>query len=157
MVKLYKNIDEVLHYHEAWTYENIITEHWGEVGSKGSNREYPVDPKLTEDDNLRHILKPVYEQDYKEIDIDDHVLLILEYKIDDFGSPDDLSKRNSLEDKLNNLLGWTGLGECDGGSIGSGTMEVACFVVDYSIAETMIVDALRETECADYSRIYQME
>lgn len=42
----------------------------------------------------------------------------------------DLKKRTRLEDHLNELLGWTGLGHCDGGSIGSGTLEACCLVVD---------------------------
>src|SRR5262249_42675093 len=51
-------------------------------------------------------------------------------------------------------LGWTGLGNCDGGSIGSGTMEVCCFVVDFKIARRVIEDDLKNTKFADYSRIY---
>lgn len=33
------------------------------------------------------------------------------------------------------MLGWTGLGHVDGGSIGSGTMEVGCEVVDFENSE----------------------
>ena len=47
---------------------------------------------------------------------------------------------------LNEGLGWTGLGCCDGGSIGSGTMEACCYVVDFErdvltkeLAETSMV------------------
>lgn len=47
---------------------------------------------------------------------------------------------------LNEGLGWTGLGCCDGGGIGSGTMEACCYVVDFErdvltkeLAETSMV------------------
>ncbi len=55
---------------------------------------------------------------------------------------------------MNETLGWSGLGHCDGGSIGSGTMEVCCFVVDFDIAKSVIEADLKSTEFDDYSRIY---
>ena len=39
---------------------------------------------------------------------------------------------------MDEVLGWTGLGHTDGGSIGSGTMEVGCVVVDFEIAKKVI-------------------
>jgi len=55
---------------------------------------------------------------------------------------------------MNETLGWTGLGACDGGSIGSGSMEVCCFVVDFNAAKQVIEADLEGTEFGDYSRIY---
>jgi len=55
---------------------------------------------------------------------------------------------------MNETLGWTGLGNCDGGNIGSGTMEVCCFVVDFELAKKVIEIDLKNTEFADYTRIY---
>ena len=56
---------------------------------------------------------------------------------------------------MNETLGWTGLGDCDGGSIGSGTMEVCCYVADFDIAKRAIEADLRDTEFGDYTRIYR--
>ena len=39
------------------------------------------------------------------------------------------------EKKQQYLIGGTGLGHTDGGSIGNGTMEVGCIVVDFTIAK----------------------
>lgn len=69
------------------------------------------------------------------------------------GTATDLDKRRALEDRMNETLGWTGLGHCDGGSIGLGTMEVCCCVVDFDIARCVIEEDLKGTEFADYSRI----
>jgi len=44
-----------------------------------------------------------------------------------------------------------------GGSIGSGTMEVGCRVVDFEIAKKVIQDNLKGTEFGDYSRIHQID
>lgn len=70
------------------------------------------------------------------------------------GSGADLEKRHRLEERMNGTLGWTGLGHCDGGSIGSGTMEVCCLVVDFDIAKRVIEADLKDTEFSNYTRIY---
>ncbi len=43
---------------------------------------------------------------------------------------------------------------CDGGSIGSGTMEVCNFVVDFEMARHVIEEDLVNTEFANYTRIF---
>ena len=70
------------------------------------------------------------------------------------GDVEDLEKRHRLEDRMNETLGWTGLRMCDGGSIGSGTMEVCCYVVDFDMAKKVIEEDLKGTEFSDYIRIY---
>ena len=60
----------------------------------------------------------------------------------------------ALQDRMDEKLGWTGLGMCDGGSIGSGTMEVCNFVVDFALAKSVIEQDLAGTEFANYTRIY---
>ena len=79
---------------------------------------------------------------------------MIEYEIDGGGDSDDLSKRHRLEERMNETLGWTGLGMCDGGSIGSGTMEVCCIVVDFLAAKSVIERELEGTEFSNFARIY---
>lgn len=91
---------------------------------------------------------------FAEFAEDDHRSLLVEYEVDGFGTDADLEKRHSLEDRMNDLLGWTGLGHCDGGSIGSGTMEVCCLVVDFDKAKLVIEADLAGTAYSNFTRIY---
>ena len=84
-------------------------------------------------------------------------LVLIEYKIEDMGTTEDLEKRHRLEDRMQEVLGCSGLGFCDGGSIGSGTMEVCCFVIDIDIAKKLIQENLKGTEFDDYQKIYHEE
>jgi hypothetical protein len=93
-------------------------------------------------------------QGFAPIDEDDHAMLTIEYAVDGMGTPADLDKRHRLEDRMDDTLGWTGLGACDGGSIGSGTMEVCAFVVDAALARQVIEAALAGTAFSDYTRIH---
>jgi len=105
-------------------------------------------------EEVKKLIEQKLSEGYKEIDIEDHHTLIIEYKVDGFGNEKDLNKRYDLQDRMDETLGWTGLGHCDGGSIGSGTMEVCCYVVEFELAKKIIEDDLQETDFADYTRIY---
>ena len=63
---------------------------------------------------------------------------------DPSGDEADLEKCHTVEHILNNRLGWTGNGHCDGGDIGSGTINVFSCVVDPYIAKETIVAGLNE-------------
>jgi hypothetical protein len=150
MLKLYKRSEsgEIL-YHEAWAEGDEIVEHWGRLGTKGQVKSHSRQQL-----NIETVLAPASEKGYRPIGDDDYSFLVIEYAIDGFGTPDDLYKRCALQARMDATLGWTGLGRCDGGCIGSDTMEVCCFVVDFALAKKVIEHDLRDTEFADYSRIY---
>jgi len=157
MLKLYKRIEDKLHYWEAWLEEQnkIVVEHWGVVGERGEFTNHPLPKKYKEAALLKTVLAKAVAADYTPIDDDDLEILVVEYLVDGFGTEADLTKRNALGDRLNETLGWTGVGHWDGGSIGSGSMEVACCVVDFEIARQVIEADLQSTEFSDFSRIYR--
>lgn len=155
MLKLYKRVDGVLHYHEAWMSEEVLWEHWGVAGERGESKGITVGEVTNEESFLAGHLLAVIHSGFCPIALDDHVMLVVEYQIAGMGTAKDLEKRDALEDRLDQTLGWTGLGHCDGGSIGSGTMEAACFVVDFDLARRAIVADLCNSPFANYTRIYQ--
>jgi len=158
MLKLYKRVDNEMLYWETWDKDEktgII--HWGIVGQRGQDKEI----KSGFFSNFRKIIQKEIDQKfsegYAEFEEENYSFLEIEYAIDGFGTEKDLDKRHRLEEKLDSVLGWTGLGHTDGGSIGSGTMEVGCVVVDFDIARKVIEESLDNTEFANYSRIFKME
>ena len=94
---------------------------------------------------------------YHEIDDENQIYLEIQYLVRGFGTEQDINKRHRLEDRMNETLGWTGLGHCDGGSIGSGMMEVGCIVVDFDIAERIIKQDLARTEFDGYHKIVKID
>ncbi|MES2061551.1 MAG: hypothetical protein V4456_06500 [Bacteroidota bacterium] len=155
MIKLYRRINNQLHYWETWDKDSgtgIV--HWGIVGSKGESKEVKSGLFKSFRSKVQKEIIEKTNNDFREIDVDDHITLLIEYKIDGMGTPADLEKRTRLQNKMDSLLGWTGLGHCDGGSAGSGTMEVCCLVVDFDIAKNEIEQSLINSEFADYIRIY---
>jgi len=156
MIKLYKrNWAGRRDYHEAWVSGDEVVEHWGRLGTRGESRRHPVDPSRDEAGNLEMVLAAARARGFAELDDDKQQVLLVQYEIEGIGTPADLEKRHAAEESLNELLGWTGLGHVDGGSIGSGTMEVCCYVVDFKLARDVIQRELRSTAFADYAGIIE--
>jgi hypothetical protein len=152
LLKLYRLTDSTKEYWECWEEgPGSILVHWGELGTEGQTKRITSGPQLQEEADA------MFAEGFAPVDPEDHSILLIEYAIDGFGTPSDLDKRHRLENRMNETLGWTGLGACDGGSIGSGTMEVCNFVVDFDIARQVIESDLQGTEFSDYSRIYREE
>ena len=155
MLKLYRRVDNEIFYWETWDKDDktgII--HWGVVGQNGQNKEIKSGLFSNFRKEIQKEVNKQTEQGFDEIEDDDLFTLLIEFNVDDMGTPEDVEKRTRLQNKMDEVLGWTGLGHCDGGSIGSGTMEVCCFVVDFDIAKNVIETKLKDTEFANYTRIF---
>ena len=155
MLKLYKKTELGLLYWETWDVDSKASVvHWGKVGETGDNKDIKSTKSVDHHKIIQAEINKYRTDGYSEIDDDDHIILIIEYRIKEMGTSKDLNKRHKLEDRMNETLGWTGLGHCDGGSSGSGTMEICCFVVDFEIAKRVIEEDLKDTAFSDYTRIY---
>lgn len=85
---------------------------------------------------------------FAEIPDSAHRVVQVSLPVEGFGAAADLERRHALETLLNEILGWTGLGHCDGGSIGSGSMEAFCLVVDADLGRRVIAEGLDGTQFA---------
>ena len=155
MLKLYRKIDAKIEYWETWdANKKIGIIHWGVVGERGQDKELKGSFFNDFHKVIQSEIDKMIQQGFAPVEDENIHRLIIEYKIEDQGSESDLKKIQKLEERMNETLGWTGLGSCDGNSIGSGTMEVCCFVVDFKIGKRVIENDLRSTEFENYSRIY---
>ena len=155
MLKLYKRVDNEILYWETWDKdEKTGVIHWGVVGKRGEDKEIKSGLFSNFRKEIQKEVDKKIVEGYEEIDDADLFTLLIEFNVNGHGSTADVDKRHKLEDKMKEVLGWTGLGDCDGGSIGSGTMEVCCFVVDFEIAKQVIETKLKDTEFANYTRIF---
>jgi hypothetical protein len=142
MLKLYKDTPEGLLYWETWEHGGTHTIHWGRVGSIGENKDLPSSLLKNAKRAIQKEIQARRDEGYAERK-NLHGLLI-QYRLDNWGNTTDLDRRHKIEDLMNECLGWTGLGHCDGGDIGSGTINIFCFVVDPYAAIVPIVANLRK-------------
>ncbi len=155
--KLYRRDDTGLHYYEAWGHEGEITEHRGLCGTEGETivRAYAG---LSAGEKIISRLKAQGRAEgYRAISRSKHRTLVVEIPVDGFGEAGDLDLRHQMEGHFDNRLGWLGSGHCDGGSTGSGTMEIFCIVVDVAIAKAAILKELAALELESDTRLYEMK
>ncbi|MGP4846374.1 hypothetical protein ACTXGQ_19795 [Marinobacter sp. 1Y8] len=156
MLKLYKFTDTKKEYWETWENEDgSHSVHWGELGTNGQSEEIKGSFLKKPEKIIQKKIDEMVALGFSPVDAE--YTLLIEYSVDGMGTKEDVEKRHRLEDRMNETLGWAGLGNCDGGSIGSGTMEVCNFVVDFDVAKKVIENDLKGTEFENYTRIYDEE
>lgn len=156
MLKLHRSISGQRDYWETWDDgSGTQTVHWGLLGTRGETKTLKSTFFRKAETILQKEIDRLLADGFRPVEPDDYVTLMVEYAIDGMGTVTDLEKRHRLEDRMNGTLGWTGLGSCDGGSTGSGTMEVCNLVVDFDLAKSVIEKDLAGTEFSDCRRIYE--
>ncbi|MGM0885286.1 MAG: hypothetical protein ACQEXQ_30120 [Bacillota bacterium] len=145
MIKMIKEFNQILNYWEIWYNESdkefII--HYGEVGDEGKSQEIGAKGIRNKEKYMKEKALEQEMNGYSYLDEDNLLEVVLQYDCSE-NVEEDLEKRYEIEDLLNNSLGWTGNGNCDGGDYGSGTMNIFCFVVKQDEAIHTIVNTLNE-------------
>lgn len=153
MLKLYRFSNDKKEYWETWDDgKGSHTIHWGELGTRGDTKTVKSSLLRKAETVIQKEINDLVEAGFHTIE--DQVTLLIEYAVDGMGTKEDAEKRHRLEERMNETLGWTGLGACDGGSIGSDSMEVCNFVVDFEVAKAVIEKDLVGTEFENYRRIF---
>ena len=154
-MKLYKRVDGEIHFWETWDIDDKTgAVHKGIIGHRGDYRKIKSGLFSNYRKEVQKEIDQYCKDGYQKVDIEDHFTLLIEFKVDEMGTTEDVEKRIRLQERMDDILGWTGLGHCDGGSIGSGTMEVCCFVIDFEVAKSVTEENLKDTEFANYTRIF---
>jgi hypothetical protein len=140
-------------YWEAWESDDGITVHWGRLGERGETREVARKTRESSVKVIEREAQTPRAAGFRSIADDDLERIAIQYKIEGHGTTKDLELRCKVENLMNEGLGWTGLGHCDGGDIGSGTINVFCFVVEVALGEQVIVRALEANKLLEHATI----
>lgn len=157
MVKLYRSTDGAIEYWECWETSTHFIVHSGIVGQKGEVKEH----NKMENDQVRYQIEDEMNRakaaGYSSIDTGLMMQIVIQSRIDGRGSTRDLNRAIAIEDLLSECLRWTGVGNCDGHDIGSGTLNIFCDVVDGNIGQKIIIDCLKQNGQLDGSVMARRE
>ncbi|MGG3452313.1 hypothetical protein ABER98_21180 [Domibacillus aminovorans] len=128
MIKLIKQVDDEVLYWEIWKDGKALVIHYGIVGDTGDTEEMKLSLFQKAEKVMDELAEVKVNDGYDYLDEDEMEKA--------------LEKRHSVEDLINECLGWTGNGACDGGDIGSGTVNIFNFVVDVEKALKTIIEEL---------------
>lgn len=143
-MKAYRTLNGITEYWEAWDDSVDLIFHWGKLGETGETSKLPLGDRSRAIEAFEREKKRLIEEGFKSVKVEQMAQVVIQYKIDGMGSTLDLDKEQVVEGLMNECLGWTGLGNCDGHDIGSGTLNVFCDVVNGPASEQIVIDCLKE-------------
>ncbi len=149
MLKLYKTVRGRVRYWEAWQRNTKLVVHTGWLGHWGRQDRMAMNRGESEKAAIKRYSKAPLADGYAPIAEREHKMLVVQYRVAGWGSVEDLDARDAVERILNESLGWSGNGRCDGGDIGNGTINLFCSVVDPALAVKSIVVALKKAKRLD--------
>ncbi len=153
--RIHRRDGGTLHFYEAFPVDNEIVEHWGIAGQSRHHAFHPFASPQEATSIIAKLKKEKRDEGFRPVPRSKQARLIVEYPVtENFADRNELDFRHEAENYLDDLLGRMGLGYCDGGSSGLGTMEICNFVVDFKLAEAVIKRELAGTAFNNYSRIY---
>ncbi|WP_419175097.1 hypothetical protein [Desulfosediminicola sp.] len=153
MIKLYRLTEELREYWETWQHDDgsqIV--HWGELGTKGMTRFVKDSFFSKAEKKVKKEIESLQRQGFRELEPE--WLVMIEYGLNGLDGEKALEKRYLIQDRMNQVLGWTALGHCDGGSIDTNSIEITNLVIDAELAKTVIAAELADTDFKDYLKIY---
>jgi hypothetical protein len=144
MIEIYKRDRDGYHYWRAWRYQRIVVLNWGKVGEKGRTHQIRLRKGQTAKAVIAEAARKPIAEGYCPVDSEDFSTVVVQYRLDNWGSVGDLDKRRKIEEVLNECLASTCNGFCDGGDLGSGEMNLYCLVIDPGAVRNAIVSALKK-------------
>jgi hypothetical protein len=153
MFRLYKRDESgrVIAYHEAWAEprRRRIVEHWGALGDAGQTEVHRIWFFRSLEQQFEAILGPARGIGFEVLEPGDYQTLTVAYADEaDFDS-------DAAADRINEILGWTGLGYCEDDDDESDEIIITCRIVDYDMAKEALIAALSDSEFAGYTRMVQ--
>src|SRR5262249_34494343 len=114
MLKLYKRGRNGVRYWEAWSLFGTVVVHEGKLGERGKERfRAPAEDQSAEQFIEEAARKP-RAKGYVEIPRQERRQVVVQYRLETWGTPEDLEKARQVENLLNGCLGWSGNGRCTG-------------------------------------------
>ena len=144
LLKLYKKTDKGYLYWETWnTNDKNAVIHWGQIGQRGQASELKKNSNKDLRVKLKEQIDKTIGEGYSEIPLESQYTIAVTFKLDSWGTPKDLDRREEIRNILTEHLGWTGNGRCDDGDIGSGEMTLYADVIDPYVGVKTILEELK--------------
>ncbi|GED72264.1 hypothetical protein BRE01_59660 [Brevibacillus reuszeri] len=148
MIRLLKKGEKEWQFWEAWyeEKEQHYAIHCGIVGVRGGQYNVLTDHAGEYQHSLQEWVNEMKEEGYLEVTKDDLQCLHVQFA---HLHAEDIEMRYHIEQILDECLGTTGNGHCNGGDDSRGGLVVMCHVLQIDQAVVDVVQALREKSLAD--------
>lgn len=146
-------IDHEIVYWEVWEDDKTLQVHYGVVGETGETEEVKLRIFEKAEKVMKKLAEEKLNEGYEHLDEEELIELVVQYPYEESQMKEALDGRHNVEDLMNECLGWTGNGFCDGGDIGSGTTNVVNYVIDAKKALKTITIELSNNNLLEKAKI----
>ncbi|MDA2175392.1 hypothetical protein [Bacillus cereus] len=154
MIKLIKQEKDKLLYWEVWEEDKkTLIVHCGCVGDTGEMYEIELYPFQRVEKEMKELADEHLADGYKVLDEEELIEFVLQYDYTENQLEEALEKRNQVQEIMDEALGWSGNGHCDGGDIGSGTINIFNFVIEVDKALQTTLEELENQRFLDGVKI----
>ena len=154
MIKLIKQEKDKMLYWEVWGEdEKTLIVHCGCVGDTGEMYEIELYPFQRVEKEMKDLADEQLADGYKKLDEEELIEFVLQYEYADDQLEEALEKRHQVQEVMDEALGWSGNGHCDGGDIGSVTINIFTFVIDVDKALQTTLEELKNQQLLDGVKI----
>ncbi|MBD0384803.1 hypothetical protein [Paenibacillus sedimenti] len=153
MIKLIKTVDNELVYWEVWEDNKTLQVHYGVVGDIGETVKVKLKLFEKAEKVMEKLTNEKINEGYEHLVEEELIELIVQHSYTSYQMEEALEKRHMVEELMNECLGWTGNGSCDGGDIGSGNTNVFNYVIDLDKALKTIIEELSNNNLLENVKI----
>ena len=140
MLRLYSRQFDRPAYWETWEKEGQTCIHFGTVGERGETLWFPAHLREAMTRKLAGEVEKLREKGYEELAPDEFCQFVVQYPT----ALIDAATRERLEALIDEALGWTGNGTCDGVDANGQRVNILCAVLAPPPACETILAILRE-------------
>lgn len=144
MFRLYKSDEDGVPraYYEVWAEpaRRRIVEHWGVVGEPGETEVHRIWFFGGLETQIEKIMAPARAQGFEELPRGQYRTLIV--RAVSKSSENISDEDEAFADRLNEVMGWTGLGECHEATAIESGLEAECDTVDAELCQRILAESL---------------
>lgn len=140
-------------YWEVWQDGRTLIIHYGTVGDTGETEEKKLPMFQRAVKVMEDLAEEKVNEGFEYLEEDELKELVVQYSYKENEMQAVLELRHCVEELMNECLGWTGNGSCDGGDIGSGTANIFNYVVDVEKAARTIIEELKNNNLLESAKI----
>lgn len=138
VVNLYRNKE----YCQVWNRESTLVVHRGVLGQRGvvTEKEIPATESL--EIAIQRAVQAAQATGFAPLQPEQQSQVLVNFNVSTWESSEIMSFHNTVQTVLNELLGWTGNGFCDGYTVGSEGLTMWCVVVESALAVSTLISGL---------------
>lgn len=152
-----KQVNDEVFYWESWKDGKTIVIHYGTVGDTGETEEKKLGLFQKAEKIMDELAEEKANQGFEYLDEDELFELVIQYSYEENEMKETLEKRHAVENLIDECLGWTGNGACDGGDIGSGAANIFNYVVNVEKATKIIIGELENNNLLEGVKIAYLD